>query len=50
MTGPEPGDISGDLAYLTLSFSTSETTFAYIVDAAHRHGLVCYDPQSEALA
>src|SRR5262245_40658314 len=50
VVGPEPGDVDGDFAYLNLAFSTEEATLDAIVATAGRHGLVCYDPQTEGLA
>lgn len=48
-TGPEPGDITGDFAYLTLTFSGASASADAIVEIGHRHHLVCYDPQSGTL-
>jgi hypothetical protein len=48
-TGPEPGDISGDFAYLTMTYPGSERAYETVTAMARRHGLVCYDPQEGGL-
>ena len=47
--GPEPGDTDGDFVYLTMTYSGARSAYETVVGLAHRHGLVCYDPQAEAL-
>lgn len=49
-TGPEPGDINGDFAYLTMTYPGAERAYEFVTEAARRHGLVCFDPQNEGLA
>lgn len=49
-TGPEPGDVDGDFAYLTMTFPGASAHLDEVVAIARRHGLVCFDPQTEALA
>ncbi len=49
-TGPEPGDINGDFAYLTLTYPGAERAYELVTDTARKHGLVCYDPQNDSLA
>lgn len=48
-TGPEPGDLNGDFAYLTMTYSGAEAAYDFVTETARKHGLVCFDPQSEAL-
>ena len=48
-TGPEPGDISGDFAYLTMTYPGAERALETVAAVARRHGLVCFDPQEETL-
>jgi hypothetical protein len=49
-TGPEPGDINGDFAYLTMTYPGAERAYDFVTQAARKHGLVCYDPQNDSLA
>lgn len=49
-TGPEPGDINGDFAYLTMTYPGAERAYPFITQLAQRHELVCYDPQKDSLA
>ena len=49
-TGPEPGDINGDFVYLTMTYPGAERAYDFVTETARRHGLVCYDPQNDALA
>ncbi|WP_104524953.1 hypothetical protein [Blastococcus atacamensis] len=48
-TGPEPGDVSGDFAYLTMTYPGAEAALDTVVEVAGRHGLVCFDPQDGRL-
>ncbi|WP_130504330.1 hypothetical protein [Blastococcus saxobsidens] len=48
-TGPEPGDVSGDFAYLTMTYPGAEAALDTVAAVARRHGLVCFDPQDERL-
>lgn len=48
-TGPEPGDISGDFAYLTMTYPGARAALDTVAAVAGRHGLVCFDPQEETL-
>lgn len=48
-TGPEPGDVSGDFAYLTMTYPGAEAALDTVAEVARRHGLVCFDPQEERL-
>lgn len=48
-TGPEPGDVSGDFAYLTMTYPGAETSLDTVAEVARRRGLVCFDPQDGAL-
>ena len=48
-TGPDPGDLHGDFAYLNLTYPGARVALDGVVEIAHRHGLVCFDPQAEAL-
>jgi hypothetical protein len=47
--GPEPGDVNGDFAYLNMTYSGAEIAADEVAALARRHGLVCFDPQTEAL-
>ncbi len=49
-TGPEPGDINGDFAYLTMTYPGAERAYDLVTETARKHGLVCFDPQNESLA
>lgn len=44
-TGPEPGDISGDFTYLTMTFPGARAALDTLLDVARRHRVVCFDPQ-----
>ena len=48
-TGPEPGDISSDFAYLNMTYPGARAALDTVVDVARRHGLVCFDPQEGTL-
>lgn len=48
-TGPEPGDVSGDFAYLTMTYPGAEASLGTVADVARRRGLVCFDPQDGML-
>ena len=48
-TGPEPGDISGEFAYLTMTYPGAEAARDTVADVARRRGLVCFDPQEGTL-
>jgi len=48
-TGPEPGDISGDFAYLTMTFPGARAALDTIIEVARRHRVVCFDPQLAAV-
>lgn len=48
-TGPEPGDVNGDFALITMTYPGARAALDGVVEIAHRHGLVCFDPQADAL-
>lgn len=47
--GPEPGDINGDFSYLTMTYPGAERAYSRITETVRKHGLVCFDPQTESL-
>lgn len=47
--GPEPGDVDGGFACLIMTYAGARGSLEAVVEIARRHGLVCFDPQSETL-
>jgi hypothetical protein len=47
--GPEPGDVSGDFAYINMTYDGAEGAADFVAETARRHNLVCFDPQSGSL-
>jgi hypothetical protein len=47
--GPLIGNASGTLVYFGMVFSMADEAAAFAVELAQEHGLVCYDPQLDAL-
>ncbi|NPC95976.1 hypothetical protein [Nocardioides sp. zg-DK7169] len=47
--GPLVNNASGDAIHFSLVWSAAEEASAYAARVAGEHGLVCYDPQLEAL-
>jgi hypothetical protein len=46
-TGPLAGEITGNFINFAVSWSWyNDALIAFIVEAAHSHGLHCFDPQS----
>lgn len=48
-TGPEPGSVIGDFAYLTMTYPGARAALDTVVEIARRHDLVCFDPQDGVL-
>ena len=48
-TGPEPGTVTGEFAYLTMTYPGARAALDTVIDVARRHGLICFDPQETAL-
>lgn len=48
-TGPEPGDVNGDFAYLTMTYPGARRAQAHIAQLVRKHGVICFDPQTETL-
>jgi hypothetical protein len=48
--GPLIGNASGLFIYFGFVVSGVEKAWTFAVETAREHGLVCFDPQSEALA
>jgi len=44
--GPLVGNIIGDFINMSLIWSRYAEAIPFVVDTAHRHGLHCYDPQT----
>jgi hypothetical protein len=47
--GPLIGNASGPLVYFGMVFSMADEASSFAAELAQEHGLVCYDPQLEAL-
>ena len=47
--GPLIGNAFGDAIYFSMVWSAAEEASEFAAQLAERHGLVCYDPQIEAL-
>ncbi|HEX3469255.1 MAG TPA: hypothetical protein VHT05_14340 [Candidatus Elarobacter sp.] len=48
--GPLIGNASGPFIYFGFVSSGVEKAWQFAVETAREHGLICFDPQSEALA
>ena len=48
-TGPEFGDAAGPITYITMTYPGAREAVPYAAEVAKMLGLVCYDPQAEAL-
>jgi hypothetical protein len=42
-------DLSPDGLFMRIAFSRTEEMAPYVIELAAKHGLVCYDPQEEAV-
>jgi hypothetical protein len=47
--GPMIGNAFGDAIYFSIVWSRADEASAFAAQLAEQHGLICYDPQSEAL-
>lgn len=47
--GPIIGNATGPLCYFAMTWSRADEASAFAATVAKAHGLVCFDPQSEAL-
>lgn len=46
---PVIDEASGPIVYLLMTYSRAEDVSAYAAALAREHGLICFDPQEEAL-
>src|SRR5687767_1440568 len=42
-------EAQGDFIYFAMTYPGARAALGFVAEAAHRHGLVCFDPQAQQL-